>query len=164
MIAGMRSSRPLGVVVLLAVSAALFVAGIFLPIVTINQMVFWNNTFSVLTGIQALWKDGQPALAAIVFLFSVIFPLTKLALMFAVWLEKPGDRRRVRTVRWLGYLGKWSMLDVFVVATTIVIAKISKFMDARAQAGIYVFGASIALSILAGMWLERIVAKSAAKD
>jgi paraquat-inducible protein A len=63
-------------------------------------------------------------------------------------------------VHWLGVLGKWSMLDVFVVAITIVITKISSFAKAEARLGLYFFGASIMLAMLATGWIERIMKKN----
>jgi len=142
---------------LLLVSSALtLVAGLLMPVITINQMVFWKDSFSVLTGIRALYTEGHVALAVIVFVFSVIFPIIKLGTMFIVWLGRFNHEEKKKALAWVSYLGKWSMLDVFVVAVTVVISKISSVMDAKAQAGIYVFAASIAMSIVASMRLERV--------
>ena len=51
-------------------------------------------------------------------------------------------------VEWLGSLGKWSMLDVFVVAMMVIITKISGFASAQPRIGIYFFGASVFLAML----------------
>jgi paraquat-inducible protein A len=142
--------------VLLVCSALTLVAGLLMPVITIHQMVFWKDSFSVLTGIRALYTEGNVALAVIVFVFSVIFPIIKLATMFAVWLDRFSHKEKRKALAWIGYLGKWSMLDVFVVAITVVISKISSMMDAKAQIGIYVFAASIVMSIIASMRLERV--------
>jgi len=51
------------------------------------------------------------------------------------------------------------MLDVFVVAVMIVVAKISKLASAEAHIGIYFFGGSIALAMLATMEMDKLLKK-----
>ena len=142
--------------ILLVLSALTLVAGLSMPVITINQMVFWKDSFSVWTGIRALHAEGHVTLAVMVFVFSIIFPIVKLGTMFIIWLDRFSREEQRKALAWVGYMGKWSMLDVFVVAVTVVISKISSVMDAKAQAGIYVFAASIAMSIIASMRLEYV--------
>ena len=56
-----------------------------------------------------------------------------------------------------GLLGKWSMLDVFVIAVTIVVTKISRFAEAEARLGIYFFGASILLTMFTTERIESLI-------
>ena len=150
-----KASSGTEIPILIFLSAGLLIAGLVLPAITIKQMIFLKDTFSVLTGIEALYRDQQRFLAAVVLVFSILFPVTKLVLMFLVWLDAFGRHQGKRLMKWLSYLGKWSMLDVFVVAVTVVIAKISKLADAQARPGIYVFAASIIIAIIASIRLER---------
>lgn len=143
-----------------AVSAALLAAGLFMPVISIKQLIFKTDTFSVLTGIRSLWTEHQKILAAIVFLFSIVFPIVKLTCLTGIWFGRYTDEARANVLRWFHVLGKWSMLDVFIVAVTIVVAKISAVLDARARPGIYVFAVSIALSIVAGMRVETAARRS----
>ena len=140
----------------LFLSAALLIYGLFTPVITIKQMIFKTDTFSVLTGIESLWHEHQKVLAVIVFVFSILFPIGKLWCLAWIWFGRFTDEARVHALRWFNHLGKWSMLDVFIVAMTIVIAKIAALVDARARVGVYIFAASIALSIIAGMRVERL--------
>jgi paraquat-inducible protein A len=140
----------------IAISTLLLIAGLFMPIISIKQLIFKTDTFSVLTGIRSLWTEHQKILAAVVFLFSIVFPIVKLTCLTGIWFGRYTDDTRNKVLGWFDVLGKWSMLDVFIVAVTIVIAKISAVLDAHAQPGIYVFAASIALSILAGMRVESV--------
>ncbi len=92
----------------------------------------------------------MPCLFAILTLFSVVFPLTKLGFGAALWLfADPGSPRVARILHWIEMLGKWSMLDVFVVALIVAAANISLMSDIAVHAGLYVFTASILLSIYA---------------
>lgn len=127
-----------------------------LPVLTFEEFVFWKHTFSVLTGIQSLLEGGNVVLAAILFFFSVVFPFTKLVTLGILWYGSFPDKVRTRILFWLEALGRWSMLDVFVIAVTIVIAKSSKFVKAEAHVGIYVFALSVMLAMLVTSRVERL--------
>jgi len=144
----------------LCASACLLVFGLFLPIITLKELVFWQHTFSVITGIQNLFTEGHIILALIILLFSIIFPIFKLLVLFQVWYSRLGDKQRKFYVHWLGILGKWSMLDVFVVAITIVITKISSFAKAEPRIGLYFFGVSIVLAMLVTEAIDRLMRKT----
>lgn len=58
-------------------------------------------------------------------------------------------------MHWLEILGKWSMLDVFVVATTIGAAHLKLLNRTVTEDGIYVFGAAILASMVASIFLRR---------
>jgi paraquat-inducible protein A len=135
--------------IMIALAIVLLVFGLYLPTIKITQFIVNKSTFSILAGIQQLAVEGHVFLAIIVFMFSVIFPLIKLGSLLAVWFVPMTENVRAQCIEVLGHLGKWSMLDVYIVATTIVITKISALVHAEAKVGIYIFTLSIALSIIA---------------
>lgn len=145
--------------VILFLSTALLGFGLFLPMISLKELIFWKHTFSVVTGILSLWQEGHFILAAIIFVFSIIFPIVKLGVLFNVWFKPMLDEQRAHFVHALNLTGKWSMLDVFVVANTIVIAKISGFASAQAKEGIYFFCVSILLAMAATVLIERLLGK-----
>ena len=67
---------------LLVISSILLIAGLFLPMLTITQFIVISNDFSVMSGITELWKAGQYVLFVMIACFSVVVPLTKIALLF----------------------------------------------------------------------------------
>ncbi len=146
--------------VLILVSLVFLFLGLFLPVITLKELVFWKHTFSVLTGIVSLVTEKHYLLAVIIFVFSVIFPIYKLAMLLSIWFRKMTDEERVIYVQWLAGLGKWSMLDVFVVAITIVIAKISGFASAKPEIGIYFFGGSVLIGMFVMSRIEKLVQKT----
>ncbi|MFC1577128.1 paraquat-inducible protein A [Candidatus Omnitrophota bacterium] len=146
--------------ILLLLAAGLFIAGIFLPILTFKEMAWFKTTFSVLSGIENLWVQKQPVLALIIVLFSVIFPTTKLVTLFWIWIARLTSRQRVTIIDRLELLGKWSMLDVFVVAVTVVTVKLGFIVKAEPRMGIYVFASSIMLSMLIMMGIHRLAKKA----
>lgn len=145
---------------LLFLAGGLFVAGIFLPILTFKEMIWFKTTFSVLSGIQNLWQQKQPILALIIVLFSVVFPTVKLATLFWIWIARLKNHQRIAIINRLELLGKWSMLDVFVVAVTVVTVKLGFLVNADPRAGIYVFASSIILTMLIMMCLNKLVRKT----
>lgn len=64
---------------LLAVSLSVLLAGLLLPLFKVTQLVVRREVYSILSGIGALMHEGEYFLGAILFLFSVIFPVVKLA-------------------------------------------------------------------------------------
>lgn len=127
----------------------LLIAGWTLPIMTIRRLVFLAERISILDGVAVLWRSGDYVLFAVVVVFSVVFPALKI--LTALWLWYGTDLRGAhlhRALDWLEALGRWSMLDVFVVALTIVAIEISLISDVATHAGLYVFTAAVVLSML----------------
>ncbi|MBI2094629.1 MAG: paraquat-inducible protein A [Candidatus Omnitrophica bacterium] len=142
----------------LLIFAALFLAaGLSLPVLTVKQLVVMKNTFSILSGIEALWKEKHYALAGIIFFFSIVFPFTKLAALGWIWFAKVTAGKRRALIFWLEFLGKWSMLDVFVVAVTIVAVKFGFMASAEPRVGIYYFAAAIMASMIATSLTGRLL-------
>lgn len=151
--------RQYDIPLLIFVSLVCLLLGLFLPVITLKELVFWKHTFSVLTGIVSLVTEKHYILAVIIFVFSVIFPIFKLFMLMLIWFRKMTGEEREVYIQWLSGLGKWSMLDVFVVAITIVIAKISGFASAQPEPGIYFFGGSVLLGMFVMMRMEKLVKK-----
>jgi paraquat-inducible protein A len=92
-------------------------------------------------------------LASVVGLFSVILPVTKLAVAQLAAARVPAAAHVLH--RWIGFLSKWSMLDVLLVALVIFGAKTSGLATAIAQPGLWFFTASAILSALATHLIVR---------
>ena len=139
--------KRIDILILIIASAVLLFIGLRLPVLTVRKL--WErNTFSIISGIINLWEGKYYILSLIIFFFSVIFPIVKLVILFVIWFVKLMDHQRKWLLRGLGFLGKWSMLDVFVTAIIIVSIKLGVLASAKAEIGIYYFGASILLAML----------------
>ncbi|MGE0267108.1 MAG: paraquat-inducible protein A [Candidatus Omnitrophota bacterium] len=144
---------------LLVLSFVFLLLGLFLPAIHLKELVVFQSTFSVLTGIQNLFHEGHHILGVVIILFSVIFPLFKLFVLYIIWFHRIPHPQKAAFIRWLSVLGKWSMLDVFVVAVTIVITQVSRFADAQPRIGIYFFGVSIIITMLVTERIEKVIQK-----
>ena len=154
-----RYSGRIEVPIMIVASLVLLLVGLSLPLAKVEKMVFWRTDYSVFKGVASLWEESQYALAAILFFFSIVFPLTKLSALGVIWNVRLAEARRQQVLWWLGMLGKWSMLDVFVVAILIVLVKTGPLAKIEAQAGLYVFCAAIILSMITSMYVESMAKK-----
>jgi paraquat-inducible protein A len=139
--------KRIDIVILLILSVGLLIVGLMLPIMTVRKL--WaSNTYSIITGVGNLWHEKLYVLASIVFFFSVIFPIAKLISLSVIWFIRMTDEHRQKLIYAMELFGKWSMLDVFVVAIIIVWVKLGVLASARAENGIYFFGASVLLTMV----------------
>ena len=142
---------------LLIVGAAIsLVLGLTLPVIKLTRLYVWTNEHSVVSIIWALWSEDELLLAAIVGLFSIVFPVFKLVYLLAASFTGDGEAHEKR--RWLTdleWLGKWSMLDVLVLALTVFYVKSMDLADAATMPGLYFFTASVVLTMLAHGWVKH---------
>ena len=137
-------------------SLGLLLIALSLPLMTVEKMTFWKNSYSIIAGVRGLWEDHQYTLAIILFFFSIVFPNVKLMALAFLWFVPLGEKKREVVLHWLGVLGKWSMLDVFVVAILIVLVKLGPLARVRPQRGVYWFAAAIFLSMLTSMYVDHL--------
>lgn len=161
----LRQSHPkdFTVPVALLISIALLYMGLSLPLLEAEQRLLWKkweNSYSAWTGVVALWHQQDYILASVLFFFSIVFPLVKLAALGVIWYVKLADQQRTLLLHWLGLLGKWSMLDVFAVAILIVLVKLGPMANVTPQVGVYFFCAAIVASMLTTMYVEALARKS----
>ncbi len=148
--------RRYDVPLLLVLSAAVFGVAMGLPLFKVEKLILWKTSYSVITGVINLVDEREYLLAAVIFLFSVIFPVVKLAVLTVIWVVRLSDAQRQSALHWLGVLGKWSMLDVLLVAVTISAAKLEPLVHVRPLVGVYVFGAAVLLSMLVTLHVTRL--------
>lgn len=143
----------------LILSTVLLMRGLSLPLLY-SQKVFWQSTYSVWTGIVDLWGMNEYGLAAVLFFFSIVFPMVKLIALAVIWFVKLPEGKRMGLLHWLGILGKWSMLDVFIVAILIVLVKLGPFVKVEPRVGVYVFAAAIVASMLVTMYIDALARRA----
>lgn len=143
----------------IVIPLALFVAtlalgiGLTTPLISVERLYFFSQEPSLAEIIASLWKGGDRLLATVVALFSVVLPITKLALMQIVVAE--GRFAVTRVHLWIGHLSKWSMLDVLLVALVVFAAKTSGLADIAARPGLWFFAGSALLSAAASTVVLR---------
>ena len=143
--------------ILLAAGVVLFGMGITLPVMTVTELWVFENEFSISGGIRRLWFEDEPLLAVVIAAFSIVFPVIKITLAWAIWHHADATRPHFRLfLKLLIFSGRWSMADVFIIATAIMIAKIAGFADATSEPGLFYFMGSLALVTAATLRIERV--------
>ena len=99
----------------------MLLVGIFAPMMTLTKFVWIDNSFSLFAGTLQLFVDGQYFLFIILLTFSILLPVAKLILLLRFWYADSSSCDQLQHfMNWISHYGKWSMLDVFVVALLLV--------------------------------------------
>lgn len=147
----------------LLVSFALFLAGLFLPAVSIRQFYFFRRDYSLFDGLILLFDERSYFLLAIVCVFTILFPALKILTALAIWYLAPPDGPWAgRLLHWLAVASKWSMLDVFIIAVTVVAIDERLLGEARIDTGILFFAAAVLLSTYAVRRLDALMVREIA--
>jgi len=148
------------IVLMLLASLGLLVAGIFLPFTSVTKLWLFESQVSVYRGLIVLWQAGEIFLFLILFVFTVCFPFVKINTMLALWLYPRLEAEHAqRMFHFVSDLGKWSMLDVFVMAILVLTVKSSGVASIEVGSGFFLFFVSVMLTQLASLWTGKLVAR-----
>ena len=133
---------------ILAVTVCFLGVGLAAPIITLKKFLFIENTFSVLSGALALLMGGQRFLFVVITGFSVVLPVLKILLLDKLLRARDGDNDRLeKHLHWMHVYGKWSMLDVFVVAVLVAAVKLGAIASVELRFGLYAFAIAVVLTM-----------------
>jgi paraquat-inducible protein A len=109
-----------------------------------------------MSGVVYLWHSGSWAISLVVFIASVVVPLLKLfsltLLVISVQRRWTGETlRRAKLYRILEAIGRWSMLDVYVVTILVALVNVQSLATISPGSGVLAFSAVVVLSMLAAM-------------
>jgi paraquat-inducible protein A len=131
----------------------LYVPANILPILQL-QMYGATSQNTVWQGCKRLFQDGDYVVAVIVFLASILIPLLKLmGLFFLVGSTKLGMSRWKKPRTWvyrvIDVIGRWAMLDVFVLAVLVSLVKLQRLATVIPGQGLLAFALVVVFTILA---------------
>lgn len=138
---------------LLLAAYLLYLPANLLPIME-TRSLFNFQSDTIMSGVVYLWTTGARMLATIVFLASIVVPLLKLlsltllaiSVQFRVrWQPLP----RTRLYRFLERIGRWSMLDIYVVALLVAVVQSDSLAKVTPGSAVVAFGAVVVLTMLA---------------
>ena len=138
----------------LAVTAGiLLVPANLLPVLT-TETPGRYRTDTIFSGTVELWRHGLWAIALIVFVASLLIPFLKLAgLGWLLWQTRHGPPRDPRPLTriyaTLDFIGRWSMLDVFLAVFLTGLVQFGGLFTVVARGGIVAFSAAVVLTVLA---------------
>lgn len=157
-----RQSFLLGLLIIGA--TVCLVLGLTLPIIRLTKFYIWTDVHSLVSVVKELYLADEIILATVVCLFSVVFPFLKLLYLLALYsIRHIQPNRTASWLKRLSWLGKWSMLDVLVLALVVFYAKATNLADAMSMPGIYLFAASVILTMVATAMIEHDIERHAAE-
>ncbi len=139
-----------------ALFAPLMIVSVWADTAMLGKVVLSWHSYSLLGSIEKLYDDGELIVASVIALFSVIIPIVKIALLLAISLfVQNGAARKI--VYLFELLGKWSMVDVFVLAIllTYLTADGSATSSAELLVGFYLFLIYVLLSMVANLSVKK---------
>jgi paraquat-inducible protein A len=138
----------------LVIAAAIcYIPANVLPVLTTTTLGS-SDSDTIMGGVVFLYTSGSWPLALIVLIASVMVPLGKLiALSYLLITVQRGslgsNRERTRLYRLVEFIGRWSMLDVFVDTFTVALVQLQPLMSVEPGAGVLFFAAVVVLTMIA---------------
>ncbi|WP_317177208.1 membrane integrity lipid transport subunit YebS [Pectobacterium sp. HCp5_1] len=113
---------------------------------------------TIFSGILSL-ASGNVPIALVVFIASILVPFTKVIVLFgllvSIHLRSEGNiMMRMKMLRVIRWIGRWSMLDLFVIALTMSLVNRDQLLAFTMGPAAFYFGAAVILTILAVEWLD----------
>ncbi len=109
---------------------------------------------TIIGGVILFWQHHAYPIAIVIFVASVIIPIVKLAAMVVLCLNTQVCRRpraMTRLYRMTELVGRWSMVDVFVVAVLVAVVQLGNLMSIDPGPAAVAFAGVVILTMLAAM-------------
>jgi paraquat-inducible protein A len=140
-------------VALLIAAAVLYVPANVFPIMTTDQLGRSVDS-TIIGGAVLLWNMGSYPVALVILIASVLVPIGKIATVAALcwtvgWGGSISPGQRTTLYRITDFIGKWSMVDVFVVAILVALIQITGIIVIRPGSAALAFAAMVILTMLA---------------
>ncbi len=152
----------------LIAAAILYVPANLVPVIESGSL-FLSQSDTIWSGVVYLWTTGSWMLAAIVFTASIVIPAAKLVSLS--WLAAAVQRRstrdplrRAKIYRATAYIGRWSMVDIFVGAVLVGLVQFKAFASIVPGPGAVFFAAVVVLTMLASASFDPRLTWDAAQE
>ena len=132
----------------------LFWPAVLLPILEVEQLG-QSEKSSILGGTIELLHHGDYFVGFVVLVFSIIFPLTKIVLLLELsLLEILHKKHKAWTLRLMEHLGKWSMMDVMLLAFLVMLVKLGNLVEFHFGPAVIAFIVCVAMSMIASLTFD----------
>lgn len=131
----------------------LYVPANLLPVLSTHTPL-GAETDTIMQGVVELWSPTSWPLAVVVFVASITIPLGKLmALAYLLISVQRGSvhstTQRVGLYRMVRFIGRWSMLDVFVDTFVVALVQLQPLMWVEPGPGVIFFAAVVVVTMFA---------------
>jgi paraquat-inducible protein A len=137
----------------LVAAAICYIPANILPIMT-TVAFSHRESDTIMQGVILLWSPTGWPLSMIILIASIMIPSAKIGAMFyLVYSVRKGSvktpAQRVKLFHLVEIIGRWSMIDVFVVTFTVALIQLQPLMSVEPDRGIFFFAAVVVLTMLA---------------
>lgn len=138
---------------LVAAATILYIPANVIPIMQYTSLGVTERD-TILSGVSALLSDGLWGIATIVFVASIVVPIIKLVVFYyLLWAVSAkvslGTKHRAWLFRAVDLVGRWSMVDVFVVTMLVALVQFGFLYTVEPEGAIIAFGAVVVLTMIA---------------
>ena len=147
----------------------LYIPANLLPIMETSSL-FGSQADTIMSGVVYLWRSGSWYLALVVFIASILVPMAKLIALILLLVSVQLHSRwqplqRAKLYRMVELVGRWSMLDVYVVTLLVALVQLDALATIRPGPGALAFGAVVVLTLFAAMSFDpRLIWDSLEQD
>lgn len=129
----------------------LFFPAVLLPILHIERLGHQHES-SIVSGTIELILHGDWFVGLVVLLFSVVFPLVKIVMLLELsWLSLIHKRHKAITYQIMENAGKWSMMDVMLLAFMVMLVKLGNLVEFHFGPAVLAFVLCVAMSMVASI-------------
>jgi len=138
---------------LVVLAYVLYIPANILPILE-SRALLTSESNTIMSGIVLFWESGSWLIAALVFIASIVVPLTKLLAL--TWLlvsvqmkSRARPYQRTQLYRMVEFIGRWSMLDIYVVALTVTLVQVGTLATIEVGPAALAFGTVVVVTMIA---------------
>ncbi len=130
----------------------LYIPANLMPIME-TRSLFGDQGDTIMSGVVFLWVSGSWPLALLVFCASIVIPMLKLLSLtiLTISVQRKSSwqpHQRASLYRFVDLVGRWSMLDIYVVTLLVALVQLKSFAAIQAGPGAVAFGAVVVLTLL----------------
>jgi paraquat-inducible protein A len=136
-------------------ATALYIPANVLPMMTMVEL--GESTSNTITGgIAYFWKGGAYPIALVILTASILIPLLKMVALTWLCLAATGKLHPspglLGKIYWVTELmGRWSMVDIFVVGILVALVQVGNYMTVTPGPGALAFAGVVVLTMFAAM-------------
>ncbi|RZF30523.1 paraquat-inducible protein A [Paraburkholderia sp. UYCP14C] len=139
----------------LITAMVMYIPANVLPVMYTNSL-FGTENDTILSGVVYLWTSGSWPLAIVVFVASIAVPMLKILALGYLTISTQMHSRwhpveRTRIYRMVEFVGRWSMLDIYVITMLVALVQFQALATIQAGNAAIAFGAVVVLTMFAAM-------------
>lgn len=139
----------------LIAAAVCYIPANLLPVMQAGSM-FGSQKDTIFSGVVYLWNSGSEPIALLILFASIMVPLAKLITLtyLLISVQRRSLMRpllRTKLYRLAEFIGRWSMIDIYVVALLVTLVQFGGFATIEPAPGAIAFGLVVILTMISAL-------------